>query len=53
MMGIIPRMVGTVFEEIEMGDEHIEYSVKVSYAEVYLEKIRDLIDVSRSNLQIH
>tara|TARA_B110000285_G_C14645318_1_gene389443 strand:+ start:301 stop:540 length:240 start_codon:yes stop_codon:yes gene_type:complete len=36
-----------------MSDESIEFSVKVSMIEIYREKIRDLIEPSKTNLQIH
>ena len=52
-MGVIPRMVSTVFESIINSESFIEYSVKVSYCEIYLEKIRDLLDISKTNLKIH
>lgn len=52
-MGIIPRMVETVFEDIILANEHLEFQVKVAYCEIYLEKIRDLLDPSKSNLKIH
>lgn len=40
MMGIIPRMVRTVFNRIETANENIEFTVKVSMMEIYMEKIR-------------
>lgn len=52
-LGLIPTMVNTVFEEIENADTFIEYSIKVSYCEIYLEKIRDLLDINKQNLKIH
>lgn len=52
MIGIIPRMVTTVFDEICSADECIEFSVKVSYCEIYLEKIKDLLDTSKNDLKI-
>jgi kinesin family protein 5 len=48
--GVIPRMVSQVFELIGMSDESIEFSVKVSMIEIYREKIRDLIEPSKTNL---
>lgn len=51
-MGIIPRMVTTVFYKIENTDEHVEFTVKVSYCEIYMEKIRDLMNVAKDNLKI-
>lgn len=53
LMGIIPRMITTVFSKIEDSDPKIEYQVKVGYCEIYLEKIKDLLDVSKVNLKVH
>ena len=50
--GIIPRMVNTVFSHIENADDHLEFTVKVAYCEIYLEKIRDLLSPDKSNLKI-
>ena len=46
-------MVRTVFNRIETASEAIEFTVKVSMVEIYMEKIRDLIDPSKDNLRIH
>ena len=51
-MGIVPRMISTVFDKIESADENVEFAVKVSYSELYLEKINDLIEVDRKGLKI-
>ena len=51
--GIIPRMVGGIFEKIEWAAEDIEFSVKVSFIEIYNEKIRDLLNPEKVNLKIH
>lgn len=51
--GVIPRMVRTVFNRIESSSEYIEFSVKVSMVEIYMEKIRDLINPEKDNLKIH
>ena len=53
MKGIIPRMVRTVFNRIETASENIEFTVKVSMMEIYMERIRDLIEPSKDNLKIH
>lgn len=53
LQGIIPRMVRTVFNRIESASEHIEFTVKVSMCEIYMEKIRDLFDATKTNLKIH
>jgi kinesin family member 5 len=50
--GIIPRMVKTVFQHIEDADDHLEFTVKVGYCEIYLEKIRDLLFPEKQNLKI-
>lgn len=52
-MGIIPRMVHSVFLKISESDPWIEYSVKVSFFEIYMEKLRDLLDPSKVHLKIH
>lgn len=67
MMGIIPRIVGDIFNYIYSMDENLEFHIKVcfshkpeasiclflhsmlldlqvSYFEVYLDKIKDLLD---------
>lgn len=51
-MGIVPRMITTVFDTIESADDNIEFSLKVSYCELYLEKINDLIDIQKKALKI-
>ena len=53
LQGIIPRMVRTVFNRIETASENIEFTVKVSMMEIYMEKIKDLIDPTKDNLKIH
>jgi kinesin family member 5 len=45
--GIIPRSVGALFDGVAEADEHIEFTFKVSYVEIYMEKIRDLLDPNR------
>ena len=52
MQGVIPRMVRTVFNRIESASECIEFTVKVSMVEIYMEKIRDLINPDKDNLEI-
>ena len=46
-------MVQQVFDYINSAPEEIEFTVKVSMIEIYREKIRDLIEPSKTNLQIH
>jgi kinesin family member 5 len=51
--GVIPRMVKTVFEKIENASEDIEFQVKISMIEIYMETIKDLLDPTKTNLKIH
>uniref|UniRef100_A0A3Q2U740 Kinesin-like protein n=1 Tax=Fundulus heteroclitus TaxID=8078 RepID=A0A3Q2U740_FUNHE len=53
MMGIIPRIVEDIFNYIYSMDENSEFHIKVSYFEIYLDKIRDLLDVTKTNLSVH
>uniref|UniRef100_A0A1A9UTW3 Kinesin motor domain-containing protein n=1 Tax=Glossina austeni TaxID=7395 RepID=A0A1A9UTW3_GLOAU len=51
--GIIPRAVNEIFDRIRSKGMEFEFLVKVSYYEIYMEKIHDLLDASKINLQIH
>lgn len=42
--GIIPRIVADMFEQLYSVDASVEVHIKVSYFEIYMEKIRDLLD---------
>ncbi|XP_034430518.1 LOW QUALITY PROTEIN: kinesin heavy chain-like [Hippoglossus hippoglossus] len=53
LMGIIPRISRDIFDHIYSMDENLEFHIKVSYFEIYLDKIRDLLDVSKINLAVH
>uniref|UniRef100_A0AAQ4RLQ8 Kinesin-like protein n=1 Tax=Gasterosteus aculeatus aculeatus TaxID=481459 RepID=A0AAQ4RLQ8_GASAC len=53
LMGIIPRISRDIFDHIYSMDENLEFHIKVSYFEIYLDKIRDLLDVSKTNLSVH
>ena len=50
--GIIPRMIKQVFKNIMLSNDDIEYMVKISMIEIYMEKIRDLLDLSKTNLNV-
>lgn len=51
--GIIPRIIQDIFNYIYTMDENLEFHIKVSYFEIYLDKIRDLLDVTKTNLAVH
>ncbi|KAL3068382.1 hypothetical protein niasHT_030673 [Heterodera trifolii] len=52
--GIIPRIVNDIFTHIyNFVDTEMEFLIKVSYFEIYNERIRDLLDITKTNLAIH
>ncbi|KAG5519572.1 hypothetical protein PMAC_001727 [Pneumocystis sp. 'macacae'] len=53
LKGIIPRIVSQIFKNIMESLSSIEYTVKVSYMEIYMEKIKDLLCPQNNNLPIH
>lgn len=46
-------MVKTVFSKIESASEDIEFTVKVSMIEIYMERVKDLLDPAKTNLKVH
>ena len=52
MKGIIPRMIRTIFDTIEAMPESIEFQMKVGYCEIYLEKIKDLLNPINYDMKI-
>lgn len=50
--GIIPRMLRTIFCSIESAQANVEFAVSVSMSEVYLERINDLLDPSKMDLEV-
>ena len=53
LQGIIPRIVNDIFNHIYGMEENLEFHIKVSYFEIYMDKIRDLLDPSKVNLAVH
>ena len=52
--GIIPRIMEQIFDSILVhGSSQIEYTVGISYLEIYMERIRDLLNPMMDNLPIH
>jgi kinesin family protein 5 len=42
--GIIPRIISQIFDSIMAAPSNVEFTVKVSYMEIYMEKVRDLLN---------
>ena len=51
--GVIPRIVQQIFTSILASPSTIEYTVRVSYMEIYMERIRDLLAPQNDNLPVH
>lgn len=51
--GVIPRIVEQIFASIMSSPPTIEYTVRVSYMEIYMERIRDLLNPQHDNLPVH
>ncbi|MQL86682.1 hypothetical protein Taro_019214 [Colocasia esculenta] len=50
--GLLPRVVNGIFEYIKSAEDTAKYTVKISMVEIYMEKVRDLFNLSKDNLQI-
>lgn len=50
--GIIPRVMADIFDGIQNMQADLEFIVRVSYIEIYMEKIRDLLKPSSTNLSV-
>ncbi|KNE58285.1 hypothetical protein AMAG_05094 [Allomyces macrogynus ATCC 38327] len=51
--GVIPRISEQIFDSIVEAPSNLEFTVKVSYIEIYMEKIRDLLNPTNDNLPVH
>ena len=52
LKGIIPRMMDCVFEKIQQAPANMEFVIKCSMVEIYMERIQDLLDPRKNNLQV-
>ncbi|KAI3445116.1 hypothetical protein Pfo_001781 [Paulownia fortunei] len=50
--GLLPRVVDGLFNAIKLSDDMTKYTVNLSMVEIYMERVRDLFDLSKDNLQI-
>ncbi|RUP44910.1 kinesin heavy chain [Jimgerdemannia flammicorona] len=53
LKGITPRLVEQIFQSIVESPSNMEFTVKVSFMEIYMEKVRDLLAPQNDNLPIH
>ncbi|KAJ2357596.1 hypothetical protein GGF43_001368, partial [Coemansia sp. RSA 2618] len=53
LKGITPRIVEGIFGQIIESPPTLEYMVKASYMEIYMERIRDLLNPDENNLPVH
>ena len=44
LKGLIPRIIESIFEHVQSADQALEFTIQVSYLEIYLEKLKDLLD---------
>lgn len=51
--GMIPRMAKEIFDVMSKASPIIEFTVRVSFVEIYLEQIRDLLNPSKRFLKIN
>lgn len=51
--GMIPRMAKEIFDAMKKASPVIEFTVRVSFVEIYLEQIRDLLNPSKRFLKIN
>lgn len=50
LKGLIPRMFEYLFKKISEADPKVEFTIKCSYLEIYMEKICDLLDGKRPTM---
>ncbi|XP_052625282.1 kinesin-like protein KIN-1 [Lactuca sativa] len=50
--GLLPRVVDELFDAINGCGEATAYKIKLSMVEIYMERVRDLFDLSKDNIQI-
>lgn len=52
MMGIIPRAVAQIFQHIDGAQDGEEFTIRVSFMEIYREQVKDLLCPSSGNLKV-
>ena len=52
LKGLTPRMIEEIYQTIEETPDTTEFLIQVAITEIYKEKLRDLLDVSKTDLKI-
>ncbi|XP_065853823.1 kinesin-like protein KIN-1 isoform X1 [Euphorbia lathyris] len=50
--GLLPRVVDGLFNCINSSDSSVKYTIKLSMVEIYMEKVRDLLDLTKDKILI-
>ncbi|KAK0601819.1 hypothetical protein LWI29_027716 [Acer saccharum] len=50
--GLLQRAANGLFECIKSTEGSVKHTIKLSMVEIYMEKVRDLFDLSKDNIQI-
>ncbi|KAL0584031.1 hypothetical protein ABG067_006128 [Albugo candida] len=50
--GIVPRAAVELFNCIHNADENLEIIIKLSYAEIYMEQVSDLLDPTKTRVKL-
>lgn len=50
--GLAPRIIDELFDSIDRASDDLEFTVKVSLFEIYMERVNDLLDPIKINLQV-
>lgn len=51
--GVVPRIIEDIFSHIADSSSNVQYTVGVSYMEIYMEQLRDLLDPLEKAFTIH
>ena len=54
-LGLAPRMINLIFQKLNEKNENsneISSSVTMRFYEIYLEKVNDLLDINKQNLNV-
>jgi len=50
--GVLPRAIRAIFQGVHESPESMSFTVRISCVEIYMERIRDLLDMQSQSLQI-